>query len=70
MMRELTNTDVLDFLEMFPEKQFSYKETKPESTDAPREGYWRKVFSWKDKRNQFPSLKEAVKAYIIHPETF
>lgn len=53
--RFITDTEVLDWLEENP-NIFHWNNNRK---------CWRRAFGWKDHRNHFESLRQAVKAYII-----
>ena len=54
----ITDTEVLDWLDKNPNILHWSDNRK----------CWRRVFGWKDHRNQFKSLRQAVKAHIIDPD--
>lgn len=53
-----TDTEILDWMESNPRESFTKKEL----------GYWRRTFGYKDARNQFSSLREAVSFAMDDPK--
>ena len=52
-----TDKEILDWLEENPQENFN-----------KTNGYWRRVFGYKDFRNQFGSFREAVACAIDDPK--
>jgi hypothetical protein len=64
----LTDKEILDWVEANPNVQFSNHPVRfTENKEKFPNGIWRRVFGFKDHRNQYKTFREAVSDQVERP---